>query len=576
MRAEGLQHHLSRLFTLVDYGVIDEPPREQIRKILRDSASALGCSYAEISGGVDTLSVCPGGTDVYVPQTPLGARASGAERPLEIYDTLDDDVADDPAVVRLALRSVVFWPFSAGTSRCVLTLGWAAPHEDALSEDEVKFVDFLAALISRLLVAAERQRTLSERVEVDPLTGLLNRAAILEQIAQALSSAQRTGSKAAVLYIDLDRFKNINDTHGHAVGDATLSEIARRMRSVLRKHEVAGRIGGDEFAVVVSSFTNEVELEGVALRLIRALSAPIVHKGLYVHAAASVGIATAPGDANSVQDLLACADRAMYQAKNDGRHFTFYSAHAQNAKSTLTVDAGTFDSQFVLCVQPIVDARTHRPIGGEMLPRWLHPELGLVLPGRFLNASTDFDALRDFERHMLWTALRKSASLASDHGPLQLYLNIWRPHEDLLEISTAPSAMVAFEFGEERVAREPERYVEFIAACRKRGYRVGLSDFGGGDMPLRTLAQLDLDFVKIHTGQFREKSWNGRTNKALRTLVDQAHNMSCTVIAEAVETAPEIDMLVSAGVDALQGFKICSPLTERDFSNWVHYRSVAS
>ena len=570
-RSQHLQHHLGRLFSLVDFGVIDAPPHEQVRRIVYDSAVALGASYAEVTGDDEHIAIVTGVHHLAPPSDPLARRIAGGSTPLIIYDTQDDDIATHPIVEQLSLRSVGFWPLQAGDRRFVLALGWNNPHSAALCEEEMKIIDFLASLLSRLLAAAERQRTIERSVETDALTGLLNRAATLEHLDQAMSSVQRNGGKAAVLYIDLDHFKKVNDTHGHVIGDAALTEIARRMRSVLRKHEIAGRLGGDEFAVVVSSFASETELEGLAMRLIRALAAPVIIKGIFVQASASIGIAVAPDDAPNVQDLVAYADRAMYRAKETRNSFAFFDE--QSTLRVLPADA-SFDSQFIFCVQPIIDARTNRPIGGEILPRWLHPDLGLVLPRKFLHSRTDFESLHEFECLVLSTTVKKFGAFFQDHGPLQLFVNISSPHKSLLEINAA-SATICLEFLESAVAREPDRFIPFIASCRERGYRVGLSDFGG-DMPLRTLSQMDFDFVKINSRRPRESQWNTGSIKSLRALVDQAHRMSCSVIAEAVETNAEKELLVASGVDALQGFGICSPLTERDFSNWLHYRTAAT
>jgi diguanylate cyclase (GGDEF)-like protein len=557
--------------TLVDFGVVDAPALEQARRIVRDSSRVLGCNYAELSRGEAILVSC--GDDGFQPDEPLGMRANEVDHVLTIGDAQDDDIANHAAVLRLSLRSVVFWPIQQGSFRVVLSLGWATRRDYGLTEEEMKVIEFLASLLSGLLLTAERQRALAERVDTDALTRLMNRSATMDALAHALSSCQRTGAKCAVLYVDIDGFKNVNDTHGHGVGDAALAEIGRRMGSVLRKHEVAGRLGGDEFVVIVNSYSTDAELEGLAMRLLRAFAAPIALKGCLVNTSASIGIATSPADAATANDLLSCADSAMYTAKRSRNSFAFYSERATGR--ALPHEAAAFDSQFVFCVQPIVDARTLRPIGGELLPRWLHPELGLVLPRTFLNAAVHFERLRDFERLMLSAAAKKVASFSGDHGPLQLYVNMWNADLSILD-GTIVGPNVCLEFSEAIVARDPDRYVHFLAVCRERGYRVGLSGFGG-DVPLRVLARLDLDFVKINAQQFRDGGgWDDRSVKTVKALVDQAHGMSCQVIAESVETAAEIQWLVANSVDALQGFRICSPLTDGDFSNWLRYRAAAS
>lgn len=560
--------------------MIDEAPHEQARRLIRDSADTLGCSYAEVSG-VPELSSIFTGYEFLPPDASLAQRAAGANLPFVIEDTQDDSIANELPVARLHLRSVAFWPVAHEHGSATLILGWTVPRSGSLTEAEMKYVDFLAGLISRLINASQRQKALAEQIERDSLTGLLNRTAIIEHISNVLSSTQRSGTNAAVLYIDLDQFKAINDTYGHAIGDATLGEIGRRMKSVLRKHEAAGRMGGDEFAVVVSSYTDESEVEGVAVRLVKALSAPIVSKSVCIQASASIGIATAPRNATTVTELLVCADHAMYEAKRTHRPFAFYGAQRPAVVRTLHAEDQSAhkpasDAPLILCVQPVVDARTRRPIGGEVLARWLDPQLGVVLPERMLRGASESHDLIRLETLILQSAARHALAFAGSHWPLPFYVNVWRPDEPLLEAGSSAAPLLALEFDEQHIAQDADRFVPFIAACSERGYRVGVSNFGGGDLPLRTLAQMDFDFVKIHARQIREHSWNGRTGKTLRTLIDHAHNLSCTVIAEAVEDSAEADVLLSCGVDALQGFSICSPLTERDFATWIHYRAAAS
>ena len=564
---------MTRLHALLDLGLA-EPPAAQVAKILDDAKPALDFDYAEVGyGGSEYTKVFAAGNEVTPERPGIGWRGAHLTKPRMIFDTKQDEVADDHSIAAARVRSLLFWPLASEGDPRVLTLGWNKPRSEFISEDEIQYLNFLAALISRLLDAADDQKKINERVHTDALTGLHNRAAILDHLEQQISAAQRSNSQVAVLYLDLNQFKMVNDTYGHSVGDGALAEIGRRMQSVLRKHETVGRIGGDEFAVVVSAFKDAVELEGIAARLLRALSAPILYQGVHLNTSASVGIALYPRDGQNVRDLLAQADLAMYTAKRSGpATFAFHSSGGESAAPKLRLDPEHFENQFLLCYQPIIFARTERMLGAEVLVRWLQPAGGLALPKMLLQAAIQQDCLPQFERLMLTTAVRKATALSKEAGPLSLHVNVADPDDALLEAAPNTTASIALEFNEEQIASNPDRYIEFFTAARAAGYRVGISQFGSGFLSLRSFARMQIDFVKVGPEYFREAM---RSARALRTLVDQAHSASSSVIAEGVETELEREILTSNGVDALQGYSICSPLTEQDFLSWTRYRASA-
>ncbi len=360
-----------------------------------------------------------------------------------------------------------------------------------------------------------------------------------------------------MLYVDLNGFKQVNDSHGHALGDQAIAETAARMRAVLRRHEMAGRIGGDEFAVVVK-FDSPADLEAVAQRLIEAIAEPMTFGGVRVRLNASIGIATFPEHAGSADELLSRADSAMYVAKRgNGPHYAFYDP--QN-KPRLPSAPPVHEAAppFVFCFQPIVDARTGRIVAAEALIRWFDPLRGLVLPTA-LNEGGSMP--RHIDRSVVDTLTR--GEYAQTLRALPIHVNVSEADDELLAASSG-DAVIALEIPESLVANEADRYAEFIRNARKSGVRVGLSDFGGAGLPLRFLADLPIDFVKI-----------GKMSAVTaRAAIAQAHHFGWTVIAENVEEETQRDWLVSAGVDAVQGYQICSPLTHRDFTNWLRYRML--
>lgn len=570
---DRLQQHMVRLHAVVEMGVIGESPAEQARRILADSTAALDFDYAELgeqSAG-EYVRLCAVGAGAEQLQSGIGHAGMGHEKPHVVFDTLADELAHDHAVAALGLRSVMYWPFAVEGKRCMLMLGWKHPRSEFITEEQIRYLDFLTGLVSRLLEALERQRRIAERADTDQLTGIPNRAAVLDYLNRALSAAQRDDSRVALLYIDLNHFKKINDEHGHGVGDVALRSIALRIQSVLRKHEICGRFGGDEFCVVVSSFKDDDELAIIARRILDVLAEPVLHEGLSLNASASIGIAVYPRDGTAAPDIIARADRAMYRAKREGgAAYAFYADSAATAvERPLNIDPANFRTQFMMCYQPIIAARGGRPIAAEVLPRWLHPE-GMRSPEAFLRAAREQGVLQELDAMIVRLVLEKAGELRNI-SDITFHINVAQPSESLVEALPADAVSLAMEVSEAQVAAEPYRYIAFAGACRSRGIRFGVSDFGSANLSLRTFAELRPDFVKIRAGAEEAQ------RDSLRIVIEQAHHLSCSVIGEAVETAAEHQWMIANGVDALQGFEISSPLAEQDFLTWLRrYRSAAA
>ncbi|HLI97169.1 MAG TPA: diguanylate cyclase [Candidatus Baltobacteraceae bacterium] len=567
-----LLRRTERLQTIAEIGVIGESPLEQTRRILEDSVAALQFDYGEFgeaNGEADSyVRLCVVGAGAENLERGVGWRGLDREKPFAVFDTVQEGF-DDEAVRALGLKSLLFWPFTAEGKRCVLCFGWKRLLDEFISEEEIEYIDVLVTLVARLLKALDQARGIAERADTDSLTGIPNRNAVLQHLGTVIAASQRSGANAAVLYIDLNHFKRINDEHGHAVGDAALRGVASRLKSVLRKHEVIGRLGGDEFCLVVSSFREEDELQIIARRVLDTLSEPTnVGNGLTLYTSGSIGIAIYPRDGTTAAELLSRADQAMYRAKVErSPSFAFYGAAAVTAvEQPMRIDLADFSKRFVLCYQPIVAARSGRPIAAEVLSRWLQDD-GMRLPGKFLQAAQEQGVLSKLDGLILQSAMQRVAHHHAGH--CVLHVNVSEPDPAFADSLPALTAPVALELSEEQVADNTDGYLDFAAACRARGYRVGISRFGWGRLPLRALAEMRPDFVKISMADVRESAARRGERDYLRTMIDQAHRMSALVIAEAVETESEREWLVASGVDALQGYEISSPLAEEDFFLWL-------
>ena len=569
---EALHQHIVRLITIAEMGLIDMPPSEQLQRILLDARDALQYDYAEAgetSSGRYTR-VCGVGPDAERIVRGVGEGGITREKPLMIFDTQRDETAVSTGVCGLGMRSVMFWPFSSEGKRCVLVFAWKNARPSFVSEDEIRYIEFLAAVVSRVLDVLERQRAMAHRADTDPLTGIPNRGAMLELLDVAVSASERDASRLALLYIDLNNFKRVNDQNGHAVGDVALRAIAQRLKSVLRKHEICARYGGDEFCLIITHFKDDAELAVVARRLLDALSEPIAHDGLVIAPSASIGIAVHPQDGKTAAELLSTADSAMYRAKRaGGSTFAFHgNGEVITVERRLEVEPPAVRQQFVLCFQPIVCARTTRPIGAEVLARWLHPD-GMRAPETFLRVAREQGTLRELELSIARTAVECAEELR-DVAHVVYHVNVSEPNVALLDVVSAQRALIAVEVSEGAIAADVARFIAFSDMCRVRGIRFGISDFTSDRLSLRVLTELHADFMKVRGAA------EGPARGSLGRVIDSAHHLSAYVIAEAVETPSEYQWLVANGVDALQGFEISSPLTHQDFGVWLRrYRSAA-
>jgi diguanylate cyclase (GGDEF)-like protein len=562
---------LARLRALWDLALADDAPETQTDSVLQEARIALGSDYVEVWNNA-TRSRIAYAADEGSP-APIGAMDLWSDASPEDLAMYFSEASDDSASVEI-LRSigwatVLVRHFSTADSRCTLVFAWRDACQTFVTEAELKYIDFLAHVVSRLIELADKRRAINNLMFIDSLTGLHNRAATLDHVARMLSSVARTGERLAIFYIDLDGFKSINDSYGHAFGDKAISEAASRMRSALRRHEIAGRIGGDEFAVLVS-YHEDAELESIAQRLLWKISQPMNFNGVEVRLQASVGIAIYPQDGSTAEELLARADTAMYSVKR--HHGQGYAFHRGISKEVAPAppqpappEERVVERPFILCFQPIVDARTGKTTAAEALIRWLHPTLGLQLPNAPYPPHIDRDVM---------DALLESEAYRDTAPSLAIHVNVTDAAEELFAEYCGRSVNISIEIPEALAASDPARYASFAKQLHARGFGVGLSGFGSCGLALRYLAGLQLDFVKIGPNLVPGDALGAGSTAAARAAISQAHHFGWPVIAENVEDEAQREWLVAAGVDALQGYYICSPLTQRDFTNWLRYRGT--
>ena len=420
----------------------------------------------------------------------------------------------------------------------------------------------------------------------DVLTGLPNRALLDDRVSHALAAAHRRGSTLAVLFLDLDRFKVLNDAEGHAAGDAVLVEVADRMRAAVRPDDTVARFGGDEF-VVLCETGGLVAARHVANRLHECLSRPFHSEGSPRFVGASIGIAVAH-EASTAVDLLRDADAAMYQAKDHGRGRTAVFDAEIRAQASARLEFTTAlrralsEDELVLHYQPIVDLADGRLLGFEALVRWQHPALGLLGPGAFIPQAEESGLIVPLGEWVLRTALEQGArwtAMGASLAPPYISVNVSMRQLDEPDLAGAIAAAVAasgfpasaltLEITESVVMRDVLRNVEQLRALREIGVDLSIDDFGTGYSSLAYLKRLPVTTLKID-GEFVDGLGQDPHDSAIvAAVIALARALELRVVAECVETPEQLAELRRLGCDAAQGFLFARPLAAEEARRWI-------
>jgi diguanylate cyclase (GGDEF)-like protein/PAS domain S-box-containing protein len=426
-----------------------------------------------------------------------------------------------------------------------------------------------------------------QQAHFDALTGLPNRRLLRERLVQEMKKCRRNHYKLGLLFIDLDHFKEINDTLGHDRGDELLVEAARRIQHCLREVDTVARMGGDEFTVIVTALADEANLQSILPKLLDALSEPFQLGLDQVFVSASMGVTVYPNDTEDVEDLLKNADQALYVAKAAGRNrFSFFTASLQEAamqRAQLTHDlrAALPARQFFMVYQPIVNLANGRIQKAEALIRWLHPTRGLISPVDFIPIAESSGLIVEMGEWVFhqaaaqvnaWrTHLHPQFQISVNKSPLQFEKPnpIHLPWIDQLRALGLPGESIVVEITEGLLLSSSTGVVEQLLRLRDEGINVSLDDFGTGYSSLSYLQKFDIDFIKIDQSFVRHLKV-GTTDLALcQAIIAMAHALGMKVIAEGVETAEQRDLLRAAGCDYAQGYFYSRPLSPVEFEAMV-------
>ncbi len=409
----------------------------------------------------------------------------------------------------------------------------------------------------------------------DPLTGLPNRLLLDKRLAESLAAGTPAGKSIAVLCLDLDGFKSVNDLHGHAAGDELLIQVARRLEAELREDDTLARLGGDEFVIVVPARSGSHD--ALADRLVRTLGQPFVVAGQPVVVGASVGVALCPAHAQSGAELLRCADIAMYCAKEAGRHRfrVFDPAMDQFLQDQQALERDLREAiqheAMSLHYQPLVNAMTGRVEGYEALLRWEHPARGMVPPSVFIPLAEEKQLIQPLGRWVLETACREAAGW---EGSLRVAVNL-SPRQfqhtdlpdyvfDLLRRTGLHPDRLELEVTEGVLIDDPDHAMHMLSTLRAGGVRVSLDDFGTGYSSLSYLRRFPLDKIKIDKSFVDGLTGNDPQAASIVTaLIALAHTLGLSVTAEGVETAEQLQQLQRQACNQVQGYLLGKPSRER-------------
>ena len=427
--------------------------------------------------------------------------------------------------------------------------------------------------------------TIQRMATHDTLTALPNRALFNETLAHAIAQSERHQRRLAIFFLDMDRFKNINDTLGHGVGDRVLQEVARRLTGAVRASDFIARLGGDEFVLLIEDFRDADDLSDIAGKVVASFEETVIVDGQELALSASVGACTYPEDGRDAQELLSNADIAMYRAKEQGRNrYCFYAAELNHlSQERLGLEAGLRHAlerrEIEVHYQPKIDFHTGRVTGVEALIRWRHATLGLLMPDRFIPIAEEIGEIipigywtlrRVCERARRWheqgmhlsVAVNLSASqfhqpeLVAELGAILKQTGI-NPHALELEIT------------ESMVMKDPERAVAIMEALRRMGVRLSIDDFGTGHSSLGYLKRFPINQLKVDRTFVRDLPHNGDDVAITRAVIAMAHSLKMSVVAEGVEHQQQFDLLRAEGCDEFQGFFCRPPLEEGELMRFL-------
>jgi diguanylate cyclase (GGDEF)-like protein len=411
----------------------------------------------------------------------------------------------------------------------------------------------------------------------DALTGLPNRRMFVDRLYQVLARSKRDGTTVAVLCLDLDRFKHVNDLGGHAAGDELLRQVARRLNDSIRTEDTAARLGGDEFAVIQVGVAHPDGPGIMAERLVRAISKPFDLGGQQTMIGTSVGIALYPGDGDEGEDLVRAADTALYRAKEAGRGtFRFFEAEMdirlqdrrmleRDLRQALAAD------QLKVHYQPLADCGGGNIVGFEALVRWNHPERGAISPAQFIPLAEECGLIMPLGAWVMRRACSDAATWPGDKlvavnlSPAQFrHADLAKEILNVLKETGLPANRLELEVTESLLIDDPDRVLATLMALKEAGVRISLDDFGTGYSSLSYLQRFPFDKIKIDRSFVSQMEKNADSMSIIRAVIALGKSLRIKITAEGVETPAQLGLLQQENCDLVQGYLLGKPMAKED------------
>ncbi len=505
----------------------------------------------------------------------------GADNAFELLERVDQVIDDPPNVILLTGMG------SESIAVGALKLGVT----DYISKDDLTSSQLRDAVCNALDITVqkrereEEQRTLEHLSLHDSLTGLPNRNLFLDRFSNLLETSKRNLGKFAVLMMDLDHFKQINDNFGHDAGDTVLIEVGTRLLETARDSDTIARMGGDEFTALLPGANSLENATTIAAKLARAITRPIMHEGQDLEHGVSIGISMYPRHGFDANTLLHNADQAMYQAKKSGLDYCIYNPSGEPEANREQLIEGALpsigtQSELMVCYQPKVSLDDGSLHGAEVLVRWRHPDLGLVQPAEFISAAESIEKIRE----LTYLIVGKAAAQLNDWRrsgidlPLAINLSpkMVEDHDlpsrlgQVLQEYSIPNDSIILEITESSLIADPRRARKQLEALVSSGFKISIDDFGTGYSSLQYLRDFPFQEIKIDRTFVRQVTSEWRDGSIIAAILKIAEGFGADCIAEGIETRQTWDHLRQLGCHFGQGFLISKPLVADEFIAWKH------
>lgn len=432
---------------------------------------------------------------------------------------------------------------------------------------------------------------LGYQAEHDILTGLPNRILFFDRLHQAIKKSYREETKTAVIFIDLDRFKEINDSLGHDMGDKVVKSLARRLKDDLRKVDTIARFGGDEFIILVESFNDMKDITEILHKIMKSMEKPFSINEHALHLTLSAGVSIFPDDGSSAEILIRNADTAMYRAKDEGRNTYHFYTKEMTEKSffhmvmSKNIRTGLDKKEFIVYYQPQIDGRTNRLLGMEALIRWQSSENGFISPAEFIPVAEECGLIHKLGQYVLAEATAQIAQWYKDgYNPGRIAINLSAIElqqdnfvesvKDTLSTSECKPEWVELEITEGYTMRHPDQAIEMLQRMKDLGVRLSIDDFGTGYSSLSYLKKLPVHKLKIDQSFVSGLPENKDDQAIIKTIISLAKTMNFDLIAEGVETPEQQEFLIKEGCENIQGYLHARPMPADEMETFLRSHNV--